>query len=432
MILFCTLLLAGLVFAPGAAAQSPRTLTIVAQALNVRSGPGVAYAPLDILFQGEQLPIAGQDAATGWWQVTLPQGGTGWVSGHPAYVSVSDEMTSTQVVTATQPITSTTGGGVFVFQATSGGPIYAVNPDGSNLRYLTTGLDPALSPDGWQVAFARWNTSQDGALGSLWVINVDGTGERLLMTNVHNPRTPAWSPDGSQIALSMQHGGWVQPKEVCGGGRPPRDAYDVDPEIEGYDDKIYCYMLPPRPEWGLRLLNVATGAYEDLPHDRYSLSPAWDTGRIIYDGAQGLVSLNVANRANIETIGSLTTDVNDHSPAFSPDGSKIAVSYWQHDHWEIHTLNADGSGRMRLTQTSYQTWVEQELSGQPVRSYNNGSPAWSPDGVQIAFVTDRTGQWEIWVMNVDGSNQRPMFPPGALAGITLDYNGVDEQMLAWR
>jgi hypothetical protein len=35
-------------------------------------------------------------------------------------------------------------------------------------------------------------------------------------------------------------------------------------------------------------------------------------------------------------------------------------------------------------------------------------------------------------MNADGSNQRPMFPNGALAGITLNYFGVDERMLSWR
>jgi hypothetical protein len=35
-------------------------------------------------------------------------------------------------------------------------------------------------------------------------------------------------------------------------------------------------------------------------------------------------------------------------------------------------------------------------------------------------------------MNVDGSNQHPMFLPGTLANIPLQYNGVDEQVLSWR
>jgi hypothetical protein len=35
-------------------------------------------------------------------------------------------------------------------------------------------------------------------------------------------------------------------------------------------------------------------------------------------------------------------------------------------------------------------------------------------------------------MNADGSNQRPLFPAGTLAGITFQYNGVDERVLSWQ
>jgi len=129
---------------------------------------------------------------------------------------------------------------------------------------------------------------------------------------------------------------------------------------------------------------------------------------------------------------SLTGDANDHSPVFSPDGNKIAVSYWQNDHWEIHVLNADGTGRVRLTETSVRARLEQMVNGQMPQSWNNAAPAWSPDGSQIAFLTDRSGQWEIWVMAADGSNQRPLVSAEALAGVTLQYNGMEERMLSWR
>jgi hypothetical protein len=65
-------------------------------------------------------------------------------------------------------------------------------------------------------------------------------------------------------------------------------------------------------------------------------------------------------------------------------------------------------------------------------AWNNAAPTWSPDGSQIAFLTDRTGQWEIWLMNADGSNQRPMFSNGVLDGLDLNYAGVDERMLSWQ
>jgi TolB protein len=321
--------------------------------------------------------------------------------------------------------------GTIVFQTSSGGPIYAINADGTNLRYLTTGLDPALSPDGQRVAFTRWETSQDGALGSLWVIKIDGSGEWVIHENVYNPRTPVWSADGTQIAISMQHGGRAQPERTCGDQPPPRGAYDISVQVEDRKIVKFCYILPADPHWGLRVVNVATGAFEDQAGDLYSLSPVWDPlnpARLVYDGENGLVNLDL----NQQTTATLTGDVNDHSPVFSPDGSKIAVSYRQDDHWEIHVMNADGSGRVRLTQTSYQAWVEQELKGEQVRSYNNTSPVWSPDSTQLAFLTDRTGQWEIWVMNADGSNQQPLFPAEVLAGITLQYNGADEQMITWQ
>jgi dipeptidyl aminopeptidase/acylaminoacyl peptidase len=193
----------------------------------------------------------------------------------------------------------------------------------------------------------------------------------------------------------------------------------------------FCYILLADPYWGLRIINLATGTYEDLPNQHYSFSPTWDLAdpsRIVYDGDRGLVNLDLRQG----NAWPLTTDVQDHSPVFSPDGSKIAVSYRQTDHWEIHVLNADGTGRVRLTSTSYRTLVEQEINGQTAHSFNNAAPTWSPDGTQLAFLTDRSGQWEIWVMQADGSNQRPMFPPGTLGGIPLQYNGVDERMLSWR
>jgi dipeptidyl aminopeptidase/acylaminoacyl peptidase len=434
-------LTAGIVLVPGAVAQgdNSRALTVVAAALNVRSGPGLSYPAFEVLLQGETATIIGSDAASGWWQVQLPDGATGWVSNGPAYVSVQNggvalpstaDLSVTTDSAITSPAPSPSPQGTIVFQTASGGPIYAVNPDGTNLRYLTTGLDPVLSPDGRQLVFARWETSQDGALGSLWLINIDGTGERVIHENLFNPRAPVWSADGSKIVISMQHGGRPQPEETCGDRRPPREAYDI--KVFREDGKIkFCYTLPADPFWGLRLIDLASGGHQDLPGDTYSLSPAWDpqdSGRLVYDGDRGLINLSLSDSKTWP----LTADFNDRSPIFSPDGSKLAVSYRQDDHWEIHVMNADGSSRVRLTQTSYQTLVQQELNGQMPHSFNNAAPTWSPDGSQIAFLTDRTGQWEIWVMNADGSNQRPLFPPETLAGISLQYNGVDERMVSWR
>ena len=329
-------------------------------------------------------------------------------------------------------VAQTNTGGTIVFQTVSSGEIYAVNPDGTNLRLLTTGIDPALSPDGQMVAFTRWETDQPGALGSLWLINIDGSDERVLMDNVRQPKSPTWSPDGSRIAINMQHGGWMAPREnICSTSKPPPQAYDISSSPIKGGGRLFCYTLPADPFWGLRVVDVATGAFEDLPRDDHSFSPTWNPAnpfQIVYDGDLSLVSLDLSNG----TTWPLTGDLADHSPTFSPDGGKLAVSYYQHDHWEIHTLNADGNNRVRLTTTPWRVIGDQLLAGQEPRMWNNTAPAWSPNGTQLAFLTDRSGAWEIWLMNADGSNQRPLLPPDVLAGLSLQYNSVDERVLSWR
>jgi dipeptidyl aminopeptidase/acylaminoacyl peptidase len=334
----------------------------------------------------------------------------------------------------------TSSSGTIVFQTVSGGAIYALDADGSNLRYLTTGMDPALSPDGQWVAFTRWEDTQNGALGSLWVINVDGSGERVVLNDIQQPKSPTWSPDGTHIAISMQHGGRVQEERKCSDQGVPRDAYDVDVDRKDSGDIQFCFTLPPHPFWGLRVVDVASGEFEDMGDDLFDISPTWDpvnAWRLVYDGEGGLTNLDL----NQGTTWLLTEDTNDHSPVFSPDGSKIAVSYWQNDHWEVQVMNADGSGRVRLTETSVQARLEQMANGDMPKSWNNAAPTWSPDGSQIAFLTDRNGQWEVWTMpapgtqaqvNADGSNQHALVSAEMLDGVTLQYNGMEERMLSWQ
>jgi dipeptidyl aminopeptidase/acylaminoacyl peptidase len=434
-------------FVSNAAAQSDESpqLTVLVEALNVRSGPGVSYPVISMLTQDDQVPVVGQHITSGWWQVVLPEGSTGWVSGGAVYVSVEGDTTGLPAVsvaalsaagieaaTSSSSVVSTSEkGGTIVFQTASGGAIYAVDADGSNLRYLTTGIDPALSPDGQWVAFTRWEDTQNGALGTLWIINVDGSGERAVLGDIHQPKAPTWSLDGTRIVISMQHGGRVQEERKCGSEPPPRGAYDVDVERGEDGDFTFCYTLPPHPYWGLRVVDVATGEFEDLPNDLFSNSPAWDPANewhLVFDGERGLMNLDLDRG----TIWVLTNDVNDHSPIFSPDGSKIAVSYWQYDHWEVHVMNADGTGRVRLTETSVRARLEQMVNGEMPQSWNNAAPTWSPDGSQIAFLTDRSGQWEIWTMNADGSNQQPLVTAEMLNGATLQYYGMEERALSWR
>jgi Tol biopolymer transport system component len=83
-------------------------------------------------------------------------------------------------------------------------------------------------------------------------------------------------------------------------------------------------------------------------------------------------------------------------------------------------MNADGSARWPLTGSS--ALLE--------RRPHNVSPTWSPDGQQIAFLSDRGGDWDFYVMNADGSEQRKILE-NVTAGLKIRYQGVNERVISW-
>jgi dipeptidyl aminopeptidase/acylaminoacyl peptidase len=425
--------MAGLLLIAVGAAQAADgpTLTVAVAALNLRQGPGTTYTIVDVLHSGDTGTATGRDTTGAWLQVKMTNGGAGWVYGE--YVTLSGDASVLPVVQATAPAAAPASraapasvGNTIVFQTSSGGAIYAMNANGSNLRYLTTGMDPAISPNGRLVAFTRWSGSSTGVLGDLWVIGIDGSGERKVLGEVQQPKSPIWSADGKTIILNIQRGKSLSPVRCI------PDEFPVPPESEDVTPvgNMICFRVAD-PYWRLRSADVATGAYQDLPGDVKSKAPTLDpvnAWRVVYVGERGLVNVDIT-RGNTWF---LTDDPQDHTPIFSPDGRKVAVSYHQTNHWEVHVMNADGTGRARLTETPATVLVDQQLKGLSPRSWNNAAPAWSPDGKQIAFLSDRNEQWEIWVMNADGSNQRLLLPASALKGTQIRYEGMEERVISWR
>ena len=257
-------------------------------------------------------------------------------------------------------------------------------------------------------------------------LNLDGSGERAIVGDIRQPKSPAWSPDGQKIMISFQHGGLRDPEEKCNeydfddGVRVPENVGQITKTRISADGIVICYIPKEDLKWSLRKIELATGQFEDLPADPYSYTPAWDPQqpwRVIYDGEKGLMQFDVTNHTNWP----ITTDRRDTGPVFSPDGRSLAVTYRQHDHWEVYTIDLQTGQRQRLTKPP--------ILADP--QYNSAAPAWSPDGRQIAFVTDRAGQWEIWVMAADGADQRPLFTPEVAAQFSLEYRDVNERLLNW-
>jgi TolB protein len=335
------------------------------------------------------------------------------------------------------------GGGQLVFQTQSGGDIYIMNADGTGLRYVTSGIDPQLSPDGTQIAFTRWEPRYE-----LFVINTDATNERALTHGWRQIKSPTWSADGSTLTFSYQEGGRLDEeffrinlmRAIMEGDNPtpPPEARDIEVE-----NGVLSYRLPADAYWFLKQINVNTGEFNDLYTERHSYGPTGhpgDVNQIIFKSQNGVALQNVATNQSQPVSG----DHRDHTPVISPDGTRVAVAYWQDGHWDIHTMNLDGSNRQRLTSTPLTVLAaKNQLTTAMIDGreraiapenphWNNASPVWSPDGTQIAFLTDRTDRWELWIMNADGSNQRPMFPNNQLNGLSFNYAGVDERMLSWQ
>ena len=90
-------------------------------------------------------------------------------------------------------------------------------------------------------------------------------------------------------------------------------------------------------------------------------------------------------------------DAIDETPDWSPDGRQIAFSSdrnkdWEFEthamNWEIYVMNPDGTNPINLTN----------------HLASDGSPDWSPDGRRIAFQSNRDGNSEVYVMNANGTN----------------------------
>ena len=88
--------------APALAADGPQ-LTVKVATLNLRQGPGTTYPVVGKLTQGAQAAIIGRNAAGDWYQVRPTGGSTGWVTGAPALVQVTGDLTAVPIVSRYGP-----------------------------------------------------------------------------------------------------------------------------------------------------------------------------------------------------------------------------------------------------------------------------------------------------------------------------------------
>jgi TolB protein len=378
--------------------------------LNLRRGPGTGYGIVGVARNGQELTVVGRNEAGDWLLVMLPDqpDKVAWaaaryldVDGDPAALSERDQLSTARVVrgaSASASAGKTAGlSGKLVFQTSSGGPIMVYDLASGAIRQLTTGMHPAVSSDGSTVAFIR----DGGGDSGLYLIGIDGSNEHRIFS-ANQLRTPSWSPDGSHIVFSRITG-----QEKC-------------------RDVGYGMCLPDSP-WlvrfplkvtdvrGLSRVDVNGGSFADIPSEKQAYAPDWSSGGIVYQSRSGL---KITRDGASDADHPLLTDPRYQAPSWRLDGSAIAFVSLEKDHREIFRVNPDGSGLVALTHPG--DFIENP------RAIQHVAPAWSPDGRFIVYLSDENGDWALYVMNADGSNQRklPITTP-------IEYHYQGEQVVDW-
>jgi Tol biopolymer transport system component len=264
-----------------------------------------------------------------------------------------------------------------------------VTPDGAMYR------SPAWSPDGSQLAVDRVARSGDETNEGIFVMNADGTGLRRLL-DITTPGFAGagpihWSPNGTQIAfvrIQRFHGGmdvqWIEQLMVM-----DADGSNVHALTSPEDGQVQSFSWSPD---GSQI--VFTKQFLK-PKDVYGQDLGYDLYVVPSDGGRPVA---------------LTNDGRSMDPAWSPDGTQIAfVSRRERMEGRrdtIYLMNADGTGRTVLT-----------TEGTP-----DTEPTWSPDGSAIAFirfVNVQPDSCRLMSIRPDGSGEREILGRPTVDGCFL-------------
>jgi serine/threonine protein kinase/WD40 repeat protein len=213
-------------------------------------------------------------------------------------------------------------------------------------------VGPAFSPDGKYLAFV----SGSGFLSNdIYAVPVSG-GKSRPLTSLHaHIRGPAWMSNGQELVFSSNHQGLDTLWRVALTGGDP------EPLSIAADDARQVTISARGNRLAFLRHKVDTNIWE---------APAFAA----------------VHRQPLKLIASTREDA---SPAFSPDGHRIAFASNRSGRFEIYVCGGDGSNPVQLTS---------------MKAPDTGTPAWSPDGKQIAFDSRLEGHSDIFVINAEGGS----------------------------
>lgn len=261
----------------------------------------------------------------------------------------------------------------FIYANKQNDRIFAKDPS-FDLRY--SGEFPAVSSTG-QVALTPLGEITAGPLRDipLSVTGLDGRDVKQIFRDKNGwAFSPAWSPDGQWIAFGF--GGFFLDRAT-----KPAELVMMHADGSGKRDLTKLPINSGFPSWSPDGKRIAFRVWSEQEH--------------------GLRILNMEDGS----ITNLTTDY-DNFPMWSPAGDRIGFTRAGKNAFDIFTIRPDGTDLKQLT----------DAPG------NDAHCAWSPDGRQIIFSSSRLGfrdegplydgapqpYAELFVMNADGSGQRPI------------------------
>ncbi|MFQ5612483.1 MAG: FHA domain-containing protein [Anaerolineae bacterium] len=253
------------------------------------------------------------------------------------------------------------------------------------------------------------------------------SGESRLYRN--EASQPAFSPDGARIAFHSWSGssrGLVTASS--GGGQEFLITNFLEDQLPTWSPDGSTILFLSRRTGGRQSELYRTQAAVDFLNSEAQMLiegeyPAWGAnGQIAFKGwGNTAFGLRLAS-ADLANIDNLTLADEDTAPALSPDGKQVAFMARREDNWDVYLVNVDGSGLKRLTTDPAM----------------DGLPAWSPDGNVIAFVSNRGGPWAIWAMTPEGTGTRQLItmvgsPDGFVNSDTSNFEtrGWAEERISW-
>ncbi|MBA2702609.1 MAG: SBBP repeat-containing protein [Blastocatellia bacterium] len=246
--------------------------------------------------------------------------------------------------------------------------ISVMNADGTGEVVLTNSFDenPAWSPDGSKIAFAR---EPAGVAADIYTMNADSSGVTRVTNAPLQDLFPSWSPDGAQFTFTYG--------ECSGADFTAPDVFVMDSNGANRTNLTNTPPVDGISDWspGGSTIAFVRGPSGDC-------SSAEEQGDIYAMDPDGTNQRIIANNSDGET-----------RPAYSPDGSRIA--YFRGSASGpgfLYVMNADGTGQTKISPAV-------DIGGNPAK------PTWSPDGTKIAFAANLFGVQgsQIFVINADGT-----------------------------